>query len=99
MQFMPAPPIAIDRAISNFNRLRSPEAHAEFIGFDNNELYVRFTGVFCQSCGVLDYFEDLIFELDDRSPISLAVVDFEAEDELTYQVRYRITYQKPSCAR
>ena len=96
---MPVPPDAIDRAITNFNRLRSPEAHAEFIGFANNELFVRFTGTFCRTCGMLDYFEDLIFELDDKSPISLAVVDFEAEDDTTFQVRYRITYQRPSCAR
>jgi hypothetical protein len=96
---MPAPPDAITRAIANFNRLRSPEAFAEFIAFDNNEIYVRFTGPFCRTCGVLDYFEDLIFELDDHSPISLAVVDFEAEDDVTFQVRYRLTYQKPSCAR
>lgn len=96
---MPVPPYAIERAIANFNRLRSPEAHAEFLGFENNELYIRFTGSFCRTCGVLDYFEDLIFELDDRSPISLAVVDFEPEDEDSFQVRYRITSQKPSCAR
>lgn len=96
---MSRPPHAIEQAITNFNRLRSPEAHAEFIGFANNELYVRFSGSFCRTCGVLDYFEDLIFELDNRSPISLAVVDFEPEDEATFQVRYRITYQKPSCAR
>ena len=96
---MPAPPDAIERAIANFNRLRSPEAHAEFIGFANNELYVRFSGTFCRTCGMLDYFEDLIFELDEKSPISLAVVDFEAEDDTTFQVRYRITYQRPSCAR
>ena len=95
---MSLPPDAIARAIANFNRLRSPEAFAEFIGFDNNEVYVRFTGSFCRTCGVLDYFEDLIFELDARSPISLAVIDFEAEDEVTFQVRYRLTYQKPSCA-
>ena len=62
-------------------------------------IFTIFTGSFCQTCGVLDYFEDLIFELDNRSPISLAVIDFEAEDEVTFQVRYRLTYQKPSCAR
>ncbi len=96
---MSAPPDAIEQAIARFNLLRSPEAHAEFIGFNNNELFIRFTGSFCRTCGVLDYFEDLIFELDDQSPISLAVIDFESEDEATFQVRYRLTYQKPSCAR
>lgn len=96
---MSMPPDAIQRAIASFNRLRSPEAHAEFIAFENNELYVRFTGSFCRTCGVLDYFEDLIFEIDEKSPISLAVVDFEPEDEATFQVRYKLTYLKPSCAR
>ncbi|MFX1564022.1 MAG: hypothetical protein ACFFDP_12025 [Promethearchaeota archaeon] len=96
---MPEPPDEIRRAISRFNQLRSPEAYAELIVFDTNELHVRFTGVFCRSCGVLDYFEDLIFELDSTTPINLSVIDFEQEDEATFKVRYRITYQPRRCAR
>ncbi len=96
---MSEPPDAIQRAISRFNQLRSPEAHAELIIFDRNELHVRFMGAFCRTCGVLDYFEDLIFELDSASPISLSVIDFEQEDEVTFKVRYRVTYQQPRCAR
>jgi hypothetical protein len=96
---MPEPPEAINRAISQFNQLRSPEAHAEFIAFDKNELYVRFTGPFCKTCGVLDYFEDLIFELDSASLINLSVIHFIQEDELTFKVRYSVTYRKPSCSR
>lgn len=95
---MSEPPEVIHRAIWSFNRYRSPEAIAKFIAFDNNELYVRFTGPFCQTCGVLDYFEDLIFELNPSAPIGLAVVDFEQEDETSFLVRYRLTYQRPTCA-
>lgn len=96
---MSEPPDAIRRAISRFNQLRIPEAHAEFISFDRNELYVRFTGAFCQTCGVLDYFEDLIFELDSAAPLDLSVIDFEQEEEASFKVRYRVTYRQPSCAR
>lgn len=96
---MTEPPEAIHRAISRFNQLRSPEAHAEFIAFDENELHVRFTGAFCRTCGVLDYFEDLIFELDSTTPINLSVTDFVQEDEATFKVRYRVTNRQPSCSR
>lgn len=90
---------AIRNAIMRFNHFRSPEAVAEFIAFDSNELHVRFNGSFCQTCGILDYFEDLIFELDSTSPIALSILDFVQEDEDTFRVRYSVTYRKPSCAR
>jgi hypothetical protein len=91
-------PETIHQAIASFNRYRSPEATAEFIRFDNNELVVRFSGSFCQTCGVYDYFEDLIFELNPAEPIGLIMVDFEREEVDSFLVRYQLTYRRPSCA-
>ncbi len=96
---MPEPPDAIIQAIASFNRLRNPEAVAEVITFDENELILRFTGTFCQTCGVLDYFEDVIFELDDSANIDLQMLDFAQEEEDIFLVRYRVRYRKPRCAR
>ncbi len=96
---MPEPPDAIIQAIASFNRLRNPEAVAEVITFDENELILRFTGTFCQTCGVLDYFEDVIFELDDSANIDLQILDFAQEEEDIFLVRYRVRYRKPRCAR
>jgi len=96
---MPEPPEALRRAIANFNRYRSPEVTAEIVSFDNNELYVRFQGtLLCRTCGLSDYFEDIIFELDPSSPISLTLLDFK-EQEDSYLARYRVTYRQPSCHR
>ncbi len=91
-------PETIRHAIASFNRYRSPEATAEFIRFDNNELVVRFSGSFCHTCGVYDYFEDLIFELNPTGPISLDMVDFEREEGDSFLVRYQLTYRRPRCA-
>ena len=47
--------------IDEFNKYRSPEAHAEMLAFDGNKITVRFTGHFCKRCGFYDYFDDLKF--------------------------------------
>lgn len=95
---MPELPETIHQAIASFNRYRSPEAVVEFIHFSNNELTVRFSGSFCHTCGVYDYFEDLIFELNPEAPIGLAVIDFQQEAEMSFLVRYQLTSQRPRCA-
>ena len=94
---MPEPIEDIQRAIERFNRFRSPEAHAEFEAFDKKELIVLFSGAFCRTCGVLDYFEDLIIELDAEASIDLSVVNFENIDKATFRVRYDVTYRRPKC--
>ena len=96
---MPDPPDAIVRAIASFNRLRNPEAFAKVVTFDAKQLTVRFTGSFCRTCGVLDYFEDVIFEMDESAAIDLQVLDFTQEDEDSFLVRYSVIYRKPQCAR
>jgi len=96
---MPEPPEALRRAVASFNRHRSPEVTAEIASFDNNELHVRFRGaILCHTCGLTDYFEDIIFELDPSSTISLTLIDFKEEKD-SYLARYRVTYRQPSCHR
>jgi predicted GNAT family acetyltransferase len=50
--------------IEKFNRYHSPEATAEYVRHEKNRVVVKFYGPFCHSCGVYDYFEDLLQDVD-----------------------------------
>ncbi len=52
------------KAIENFNEIRVPEAKAELIEFKDKKFLVKFSGYMCYTCGVYDYFEDLVIELE-----------------------------------
>lgn len=56
----------IEKGIEEFNRLRAPEANAKLIYFRNKILKVKFSGPFCLSCSVYDYFEDLRIFLEEQ---------------------------------
>lgn len=49
------------KAIETYNRYRSPEAYAKLIASKNEEVIVKFEGIFCQTCGVRDWIEDLVY--------------------------------------
>lgn len=53
------------KAIEGYNRYRSPEATAKLVGVEKDGFVIEFEGAFCLSCGVRDYFEDFIYELED----------------------------------
>ncbi len=55
------------RAIEVYNRYRSPEATAKLVGMEKDSFVIEFEGAFCLGCGVRDYFEDFICELEDLS--------------------------------
>ena len=44
-------------AVDVYNRYRSPEAKAKLLNLDNQSFTIEFEGIFCQSCGVQEYFE------------------------------------------
>lgn len=71
------------QALQKFNELRAPEAVATFLKFEDGIALVRFSGPFCVSCGVYDYFEDPIQD------VSVEIVGHE-EVEDGFMVRYRI---------
>ncbi len=54
---------AILSAVRRFNELRSPEATAELVYMEDDFIVVRFSGPFCYTCGLYDYFDDLAWEL------------------------------------
>jgi len=65
----------IEKAVEQYNRFRSPEAIAKFVTFSANRFIVEFNGPFCQSCGICDYFEDLIYELKEWSSTEVKIVE------------------------
>ncbi|MFN3383611.1 MAG: hypothetical protein ACK401_01790 [Archaeoglobaceae archaeon] len=71
------------KAVEKFNNYRFPEANAEILEIKEDIVLVKMTGVFCVSCGVFDYFEDIAVEADAE------VLDYE-EVEDGFLVEYRL---------
>lgn len=79
------------RAIEVYNRYRSPEATAKLVGMEKDGFIIEFKGLFCQSCGVNDYFEDFIHELEDISgAFSVEVKAIELVGPQSFRVRYGV---------
>jgi hypothetical protein len=55
----------VSRAIIVYNKYRSPEATAKLDGAEKDGFIIEFEGSFCKSCGVIEYFEDFIYDLED----------------------------------
>lgn len=70
----------IKKGIEEFNKFRAPEATAELISFKNKVLEVKFSGPFCFSCGIYDYFEDLKIFLEEQDLKTEIKIIEEVED-------------------
>ena len=80
---------SILKAVENYNKYRSPEATAKLVEVGKHGFILEFEGVFCSSCGVHDYFEDFIYELEAVNSV------FRAEIKKTESVglqRFRVHY-------
>ena len=55
----------VSRAITVYNKYRSPEATAKLVEAEKDGFIIEFAGSFCKSCGVIEYFEDFIYDLED----------------------------------
>jgi len=79
------------RAIEVYNRYRSPEATAKLVGVEKDGFIIEFEGPFCQSCGVRDYFEDFIHELETVSrAFRVEVKETEPAGPQSFRVRYGV---------
>jgi hypothetical protein len=77
------------KAIEGYNRYRSPEATARLVGVEKDGFVIEFEGAFCLSCGVRDYFEDFIYELEDLNRNYRAEIK---ETEQTGSQSFRVHY-------
>ena len=55
----------IEMAIEKFNKYRYPEAFARLEEVSSKTIRVSFEGIFKETCGFYDYFEDLLVFLDE----------------------------------
>lgn len=79
------------RAIEVYNRYRSPEAIAKLVRMKKDSFVIEFEGIFCLSCGVKDYFEDFIYELEDiNSNFRVEIKETEHIGPQSYRVQYAV---------
>ncbi len=53
------------RGIEQYNKYRYPEAEARLVKVEGSLIVVEFRGSFRYTCGVIDWIEDLRYELED----------------------------------
>lgn len=53
----------LKKALETYNRYRSPLVTAKLLETGDDEFKVQFEGTFCRSCGMDEYFVDLVYEL------------------------------------
>jgi len=83
----------IEYALENYNKYRSPEVNARLLSIkgDDSKFTVSFSGPFCRTCGLYDYFEDLVYELTEDSNIKVKVFDVKQESGTGgFKVTYKI---------
>ena len=79
------------RAIEVYNKYRSPEATAKLVEVEKDGFIIDFKGSFCMSCGVRDYFEDFIYELETiNKKFKLELAETKPTGPQSFRVRYRI---------
>jgi hypothetical protein len=82
---------AVLKAIEVYNRYRSPEATAKLVGVEKDGFVIDFEGSFCNSCGIRDYFEDFIYELETISKQFRAeLAKTKPTGSQSFRVQYRI---------
>jgi hypothetical protein len=79
------------RAIEVYNRYRSPEATAKLVAVEKDGFVIDFEGSFCASCGVRDFFEDFIYELEIiNKEFRVELVETKPTGSQSFRVQYRI---------
>ncbi len=56
----------IEKSIQLYNKYRSPEATAQLIELSDNEIKIKLSGTYCETCGLYDWIEDLKYILEDH---------------------------------
>lgn len=79
---------AVLKALEQYNRYRSPEAIARLVEMGEDVVVVDFSGPFCSSCSVYDYFEDLIYESEALTQAQMRVAQFRKASTETFRVTY-----------
>lgn len=85
---------SLGRVIEEFNRLHGSEARARILKADKDEVIVEFSGSFCATCGLYDYFEDVKWEAMEfglkMEPVEVLEAEEDDFEHGRYVVRYRL---------
>ncbi len=84
---------AIERAIEQYNRYHAPEAKAKLIEFNGRRLKVSIKGPFCATCGVVDWLEDLKYEIEALG-VRNRMVSFERAGEDEFIAIYELVNEQ-----
>ncbi|MCX8189519.1 MAG: hypothetical protein N3F64_07380 [Nitrososphaeria archaeon] len=76
-------------AIKEYNKYHSPEATVELKDVGKNFLTVTFSGPFCNTCGVTEWFEDFRIELEKRN-LKTYIGEIKEIDGQTFLVKFII---------
>ncbi|MCE4624417.1 MAG: hypothetical protein F7C35_00945 [Desulfurococcales archaeon] len=79
----------VDRAISEYNRYRSPESTAKLLRIEGDKVIIRFEGPFCATCGINDWVEDMKFVMEDLGA-EVVLEEIIEPDELLPDEDWRI---------
>ena len=78
----------VEKAILEYNKYRSPEFTAYLLDIRENELIIAYKWHGCRTCGLYDYFEDFIYNLEEFG-IKAKIKDVK-EKEDNFIVIYKI---------
>ena len=76
------------KAIEEYNKYRSPEAKARLVKISRKEIVLDIEGSFCKTCGVYDYFEDFIYELQKLIDLKIKIASYKEHGPETIRVKY-----------
>jgi hypothetical protein len=80
----------VEEAVEAYNRYRLPEATASIVKIEGSELVVNFQGSFCATCGLYDWLEDLIFEIQSIKFIDVKINRIERLGLDKIRVKYKL---------
>jgi hypothetical protein len=72
----------VNKAISEYNKLRSPEATARLLKIHGCKVSIIFEGPFCTTCGINDWVEDMKYVMEDLGAEADLVEIFEPDEFL-----------------
>ena len=75
-------------AIEKYNKYHSPEATAKFVKSSKNFTIIEFSGPFCRSCGVSDWFDDFKVELE-KKRVRVNILDIKEKND-SYLVKFNL---------
>ena len=76
------------RAIREYNKYHSPEASASISEVTDEVFTLQFHGPFCQSCGIRDYFDDFVYDLESACKFTATIVNVTEAGEDCYVVEF-----------